>query len=170
MEYFIKTKRLYFRKWCEDDLQLAMALWGDYRVTKLFDSRGTLSKEEVKLKLLSEIENEVIFRVQYWPFFDQGSDAFIGACGLRHYKKEEGVFEIGFHVCSSHWGNGYATEAAKEVIKYSFNTLNIKGLFAGHNPKNEASEKLLKKLGFKYTHDEYYEPTKLMHPSYTYEL
>jgi RimJ/RimL family protein N-acetyltransferase len=40
------------------------------------------------------------------------------------------------------------------------------GLFAGHNPKNEASRQLLEKLGFRYTHDEYYAPTGLNHPSY----
>ncbi|HUV51221.1 MAG TPA: GNAT family protein, partial [Anaerolineae bacterium] len=39
-------------------------------------------------------------------------------------------------------------------------------LFAGHNPKNEASRHLLEKLGFRYSHDEYYAPTGLNHPSY----
>ena len=49
---------------------------------------------------------------------------------------------------------------------YAFNTLGVKGLFAGHNPANEASRRLLEKLGFRYTHDEYYPPTGLNHPSY----
>ena len=52
------------------------------------------------------------------------------------------------------------------MIKYAFETLNKEKLFAGHNPKNEASRKTLKKLGFIYTHDEFYAPTGLMHPSY----
>nr|NIV34793.1 hypothetical protein [Anaerolineae bacterium] len=37
---------------------------------------------------------------------------------------------------------------------------------AGHNPKNTASQHLLGKLGFRYTHEELYEPTGLMHPCY----
>lgn len=52
------------------------------------------------------------------------------------------------------------------VIRYAFNTLRVNTLFAGHNPQNEASAKMLKKVGFNYTHDEFYEPTGLYHPSY----
>jgi ribosomal-protein-alanine N-acetyltransferase len=44
--------------------------------------------------------------------------------------------------------------------------LEVTGLFAGHNPKNEASRHILAKLGFRYTHDELYEPTGLQHPCY----
>jgi len=39
-------------------------------------------------------------------------------------------------------------------------------LFAGHHPENESSRQLLTRLGFTYTHDEWYEPTGQMHPSY----
>jgi RimJ/RimL family protein N-acetyltransferase len=52
------------------------------------------------------------------------------------------------------------------VIEYAFNILGVKALFAGHSPANEASRRLLEKLGFRYTHDEYYPPTGLNHPSY----
>jgi hypothetical protein len=44
--------------------------------------------------------------------------------------------------------------------------MGIEALFAGHNPNNEKSGMLLGKLGFEYTHDEFYEPTGLQHPSY----
>ena len=91
---------------------------------------------------------------------------FIGCGGLRTYNLAEKVYEIGFHICAEHWGQGYAFEAAQVVINYAFNTLHVNSLFAGHNPNNKASQYLLKKVGFSYTHDEYYEPTKLYHPSY----
>lgn len=64
------------------------------------------------------------------------------------------------------WGNGYAGEACRAVVEYAFNCLKVNALFAGHNLKNEASAGLLKKVGFIYTHDEFYEPTGLYHPSY----
>ena len=51
-------------------------------------------------------------------------------------------------------------------MEYAFISLKVHALFAGHNPKNSGSRKLLIKLGFKYTHDEFYEPTGLDHPSY----
>ena len=69
---------------------------------------------------------------------------------------------------AKYWGKGFASEAAKETIQYAHEKLNATALFAGHNPSNGDSKKILNKLGFKYVGDEYYEPTKLYHPSYKY--
>jgi RimJ/RimL family protein N-acetyltransferase len=76
---------------------------------------------------------------------------------------------MGVHIMSSHWGHGYATEAARGVIRYAFEVLKIPKLFAGHNPKNSASRSILLKLGFKYIGDQFYAPTGLHHPSYELE-
>ena len=51
-------------------------------------------------------------------------------------------------------------------LGYAFDKLGVSGLFAGHNPKNETSRHLLEKLGFRYSHDEYYATTGLNHPSH----
>lgn len=56
--------------------------------------------------------------------------------------------------------------AARAVIRYGFDVLKSEGLFAGHNPANEPSRRLLMKLGFRYTHEQYYAPTGLKHLSY----
>lgn len=64
------------------------------------------------------------------------------------------------------WGQGYAKEAVRAVIDYAFTTLCTEKLFAGHNPQNTASHKLLVSLGFSYIGDVFYEPTGLYHPSY----
>jgi len=76
------------------------------------------------------------------------------------------VHELGFHVRKAHWRQGYAQEAAHTVIGYAFDVLAATALFAGHSPANESSRRLLLKLGFQYTHDEYYVPIGLYHPSY----
>ncbi len=70
------------------------------------------------------------------------------------------------HIRSNCWRQGLAGEAAAAVIRYAFSTRGAAALFAGHNPNNRASERLLKKLGFEYTHHEYYAPTGLEHASY----
>ena len=54
-KYFLLTKRLGFRKWKEEDLDLALDLWGDEQVTYLIDARGKLSKQQVGDKLSKEI-------------------------------------------------------------------------------------------------------------------
>ena len=165
-KYFLKTKRLGFRSWKEEDLELAEGLWGDAQVTHLIDARGKLSKQEVRDKLGKEIALEKLHRIQYWPIFLLETGKHVGCCGLRPYPELESILEIGFHICSSHWRFGYGHEAAIATILYAFETLRVKTLFAAHHPSNNASRKLIMKLGFTYSHDEFYEPTGLNHLSY----
>jgi len=165
-DYFLKTPRIGFRLWQEEDLHLAMGLWGDVKVTQYFDARGKLSQAQVNNRLLQEIATIKLHGIQYWPIFLLKNDDHLGCCGLRPYDKSKNVLEIGFHICHRHWGQGYAFEAASAVISYAFDTIKVAGLFAGHNPKNKGSRYLLGKLGFRYTHDEFYKPTGLNHPSY----
>jgi ribosomal-protein-alanine N-acetyltransferase len=166
--YFLSTERLGFRLWREEDFELARGLWGDLAVTRLIDARGQLTDEQVRQKLRQEIATAAEYGVQYWPIFLLSTGEHIGCCGLRPYDLVQGIYEIGFHIRSQEWGQGYATEAARAVIKFAFADLNVNALFAGHNPQNTVSGKLLEKLGFHYTHDEFYEPTGLNHPSYLF--
>ncbi len=164
--YFLTTRRLGFRTWAEQDFDLALGLWGDEKVTRRIDARGKLSESMVKERLTKEIATQETFGVQYWPIFLLKTDAPIGCCGLRPYDLSKRVYEIGFHIRSAHWRKGYAFEAAGAVIEYGFNKIKAAALFAGHHPENEISRNLLEKLGFRYTHTEFYPPTGLHHPSY----
>jgi RimJ/RimL family protein N-acetyltransferase len=165
-KYFLRTERLGFRYWLHRDLDLAMGLWGDLQVTEPIDSRGQLSRDQVKERLEREISTAESYGVQYWPIFLLSNDSHVGCCGLRPYDFTGGIYEIGFHIRSKHWRRGFAFEGAQAVMEYAFGGLGAAGLFAGHGPENEASRRLLAKLRFRYTHDEYYVPTGLHHPSY----
>ena len=164
--YFIQTARLGFRHWRKDDLDIALGLWGDIRVIRLIDARGELSRAQVQERLGAEIASQREHGLQYWPIFLLNSDEHVGCCGLRPYDRPRRIHEIGFHIRAKHWRCGYAYEAAMAVIEFAFDKLDVAGLFAGHNPQNRASRSLLEKLGFCYTHDEYYPATGLDHPSY----
>ena len=168
-EYFLKTKRLGFSHWEKENLETAYSLWGDKKVTKYLSAAGIFTREETLERLNLEIENEKLYGIQYWPVFELKTGEFTGCCGLRPYKNSEKIFEIGFHLKPEYWGMGYGKEAAENMIKYAFEKLGAEKIFAGHNPANAASAKLLTKLGFTYTGDEYYKPTGLYHPSYIYE-
>lgn len=168
--YFLRSKRLGFRLWREDDLALAIELWGDYEVTQFFDARGQWSRDQVHERLSQEISTAKKYGVQYWPIFLLENHDHVGCCGLRPYDISQRIYEIGFHIRSDLWRQGYAREAALAVIDHAFNRLEINSLFAGHNPKNTVSQHLLNRLGFRYTHDEYYPPTGLYHPSYLLEV
>ena len=165
-EYFMRTDRLGFRHWRAGDLGLALGLWGDPKVTAFIDARGGLSPEQVRERLSREVRTQEAHGVQYWPVFLLASREHVGCCGLRPYRADRRVFELGFHIRSSHWRRGFAAEAAAAAIRYAFESRGARGLFAGHHPDHAASKKLLEKLGFRYTHHEPYAPTGLRHPSY----
>jgi len=165
-KYFLETERICFSYWTPNDYALALSLWGDAAVTQHISKTGTFSEQDIKDRLAKEIDNQQQFYVQYWPIFEKSTEDFIGCCGLRPYDIENGIYEIGFHLKSAHWGKGLGPEAAKATIQYAMNDLGANGLFAGHNPNNTNSRKVLERLGFEYIGDEFYEPTGLYHPSY----
>jgi RimJ/RimL family protein N-acetyltransferase len=165
-QYFLRSERAGFRTWALDDLPLATTLWGDPEVTAFIDARGTLDESQIRERLLKEIGTRDAHGVQYWPVFLLGTNDFLGCCGLRPYRLEDRIYELGCHLCRAHWGKGYATELARAVMEHAFRQLDLPALFAGHNPGNHVSRHLLTKLGFRHTHDEYYAPTGLLHPSY----
>ena len=141
-------------------------MWGNPEVAKFIFARGNLTEKEVRELLSNEIENDKKFNVQYWPIFLLYTNEFIGCCGLKPYDLTKNVYEIGAHILQQQWRNGYALESTRTVIDFGFNFMKISAIFAGHNPINTASKKLLEKLGFAYIRDEYYPPTGLNHPSY----
>lgn len=165
-EFFLKTKRLGFSIWNEEDILEALALWGNPEVTRYITADGKMSKEQIQQRLQKEIDTYKSDSVQYWPVYCLDTCRNIGCCGLRPYDSENNILELGVHIKDEYWGKGFALEACLAVIEYAFEVYGVDALFAGHNPKNSASAKMLKKLGFKYTHDEYYAPTGLYHPSY----
>ncbi|WP_145141060.1 GNAT family N-acetyltransferase [Paenibacillus sp. Y412MC10] len=167
--YMMETNRLGFSEWREDDLELAMGLWGDPLVSRLISANGRFSEQAIRERLQTEIQNNLKFQVQYWPVFELSSGSMIGCCGLRPYHNEAHIFELGFHFKPEHWGKGYAHEAASAVLEHARSHLKAEFVVAGHHPDNMASAKLLSKLGFEYTHHEYYEATGLEHPTYQFK-
>ena len=163
-DYFLKTDRLGFGYWSEDDRDLAMLLWHDPKVTALIG--GPFSEEAVVARLDREIETMRLHNIQYWPLFSLVDGEFVGCAGLRPQEGRDGIVELGFHLRPDYWGRGLAYEAGRAVIEYGFGQSGIKGIFTGHHPKNAASKNTIEKLGFHYTHEAVYPPTGIAHSYY----
>jgi len=146
MDYFLTSKLLGFRRWREEDFPLAMGLWGDPEVSAYIG--GPFTEKMVRSRLQQEIKQELETGLQYWPFFLLDGNRHVGCAGLRPYRAEEQVYELGIHLRHTDWGKGLAKEAAQAVIDYGFGTLGATALFAGHHPRNEASRRLLFEAGF----------------------
>ncbi len=163
-DYFLRTPRLGFRQWSINDLPLALDLWGDPEVSRFLG--GPFSREAIEEKLTKEIATLSAHHIQYWPIFLLANNEHVGCAGLRPYKPQEQIYELGYHLRRQYWGMGLAEEAGRAVVNFAFENLGAKALFAGHHPENAASKRVLEKLGFRFTHEELYPPTGLMNPSY----
>jgi [ribosomal protein S5]-alanine N-acetyltransferase len=163
-EYFLRTARLGFRCWTKADVRLARELWGDIEVTRFFG--GPFSTEEIDERLRREIDRMSTLKFQYWPIHLLSNEDLVGCCGLRPYRPDDGIHELGFHLRPKYWGQGLAREAADAVIDFAFATIGAKALSAGHHPGNRNSKKVIEKLGFRYSHDEYFPRLQMNIPYY----
>ena len=73
----------------------------------------------------------------------------IGGIGLRLVEEFQSA-ELGYWVGVPYWGNGYATEAAREMLRYGFEELRLHRIFASHFKNNPNSGRILRKLGMRY--------------------
>lgn len=79
----------------------------------------------------------------------------VGRVGLFHLRSPaappvlQGQREIGWTFAEAHWGKGYATEAARAVIAHAFGPrLALPVLYAQTSTSNEASTRMMQRLGF----------------------
>ena len=66
--------------------------------------------------------------------------------------------EIGWRLGKAFWGNGYATEASHEVLKFAFQSLNLKEVVSFTTLENNRSRAVMDRLGFRNTHRNFKHP------------
>jgi RimJ/RimL family protein N-acetyltransferase len=72
----------------------------------------------------------------------------VGQVNLHHMFHSNRRCEVGYALAQAHWGKGYVTEALIAAFDYAFGTLNLNRIEADIDPRNDASEKVLSRLGF----------------------
>jgi RimJ/RimL family protein N-acetyltransferase len=82
-----------------------------------------------------------------WATFERDGGAFVGLHLLNHIRGEPHI-QVGYTLRRAMWGRGYATEMAREVMRYGFDTLGLAQVNAITNLDNLASQQVLHKLGF----------------------
>jgi ribosomal-protein-alanine N-acetyltransferase len=71
----------------------------------------------------------------------------IGDCGIR--QDDSANANIGYEFDSRHWNQGLATEAATRIIQFGFDELKVHRIHASCIAGNDASARVLKKLGMR---------------------
>lgn len=84
-----------------------------------------------------------------WAITRKDDRQMIGAIFLKVFLQPP---EIGYWLGLPYWGQGYASEAANEVLRYAFETLRLPLLAAYANADNLGSRRVLEKLGMQLQH------------------
>ena len=148
----IKTERLILRPWREDDFEPFARLNADPRVMEYFPGILTREASDQLAKRISTAMNE-----QGWGLWavtiPQVAD-FIGFIGLNpvsfaaHFTP---AIEVGWRLAYEFWNKGYATEGAKAVLEYGFETLNLKEIVSFTTEQNMRSRGVMEKIGLQHT-------------------
>jgi len=88
-----------------------------------------------------------------WAIVPKGSTESVGTIGLAITSKAERIGELGVVIARAWWGKGIATDAARLVTGYAFDTLGLVEIQAEFDKRNVASRRVFEKLGFRYLRD-----------------
>jgi RimJ/RimL family protein N-acetyltransferase len=142
----LATQRLVLREWRDDDLAPFAALNADPRVM------------EHMPQLLSRAESDaMVERIRahfathgYGLFALEAAGAFVGYVGLLHVPFEAHftpAIEIGWRLARDAWGRGYATEAAREVLRFGFEDQKLSEIVSMTIAANDRSWRVMERLG-----------------------
>lgn len=85
----------------------------------------------------------------YWSVFIGGAGAAVGVVDLSDIDADRGTAEVGFIFAEACWNHGYATEAMRALIDHAESALGLRQLGARCHVGNDASMRLLERLGFR---------------------
>ncbi|MBV8802057.1 MAG: GNAT family N-acetyltransferase [Gammaproteobacteria bacterium] len=150
MSIFLETKRLILKTPEVADFNILLALRSDPSVMQYTGYGETQTADEVKEYLNFAIAYENKHGMGFCLVFEKTSQEFIGEAGIFHllFDDKQNEIEINYHLHKKFWGQGYATELSKALIKWGFEHLDINKIVATAYPENLASQQVLKKSGF----------------------
>jgi ribosomal-protein-alanine N-acetyltransferase len=78
----------------------------------------------------------------------RGETSLVGACGMYQFPEREP--ELIYSLARSHWGQGFATEAARVVMADAFERLGFARVLARTDTPNHASVRVMERLGMRF--------------------
>lgn len=149
MQVIFETPRLYLRQFILDDAGILLELNSDPEVLKYLHEPLLQDEEHAKTILTNIILPQYEKKLGRWATYIKETNEFIGWCGLK-YRPEINEIDLGYRLMKKYWGNGYASEAAKQTIEYGFKVLGLKTITACAHIENIASQKVLEKSGMQF--------------------
>jgi RimJ/RimL family protein N-acetyltransferase len=148
----IRTERLLLRAWRPGDREPFAALNADPRVMEFMP--GALPRAQSDALARRSEQHFDVHGFGPWAVEVPGVAPFIGFVGLvvpafeAHFTP---AIEIGWRLAAEHWGQGYATEAARASAHHAFDVVGADGLVSFTTPQNARSQAVMRRIGM--THD-----------------
>ena len=101
----------------------------------------------------------------------QSDDRWIGVIGL-HEARDYRRAEMGYWLGKPYWNQGYASEAARRLVRYGFEVLDLNRIYASCYAPNVGSARVLQKAGMAYegTLRQHYIRFGVVHDAHVYGI
>jgi RimJ/RimL family protein N-acetyltransferase len=144
----LETERLRLRPFADADADDLFALQSNVHVLRYWDSppwvdRTSVARFLARCQQMAEEGSGA--RVAIERTCDQ---AFVGWCTFNSWNPDFRSASLGYCLGQAAWGRGYATEAARALLEWAFDTLDLNRVQAEADTRNVASARVLEKLGF----------------------
>ncbi len=147
----LETKRLILRRYIRDDFDAFLNLMRIEQVTRHLNFTQEEKTFEGIRNLFCGVINSYNNRDSIFALaiFHKNTGEYIGSCGLNTLNNNDRV-ECFYALLPQYWGNGFAIEAMKKLLEYTFSLKEITKVVAFINPKNSRSWKVAERIGMKY--------------------
>jgi [ribosomal protein S5]-alanine N-acetyltransferase len=152
---YLETARLCLQPFTSAGLAFLHSLWLDPQVRRYLWDDQLISREQVREVIESSLACFAAADYGFWLVRLKEDGKPIGFCGLRQFNDAqvgETQVEILYGVAPEYWSNGYAVEAAHAVLRFGFERLQLACIYAGADPPNVASFRVMEKLGMQLDH------------------
>jgi RimJ/RimL family protein N-acetyltransferase len=137
----IETERLRVRHFTADDWHAVHAYTSDESVMT-YVPEGVMTEEQTRQFIAGSMTDDArTYAVEL-----QAGDRLIGHVGFHPWFAPR-IYEIGWVFHPHYHGQGYATEAARALLQFGFESLSVHRVIATCQPENPASWRVMEKLG-----------------------
>jgi RimJ/RimL family protein N-acetyltransferase len=144
----LPTDRLRLRPFDDADADALFALHSNEHVLRYWDSPPWSERSRAE-RFIAACRKMAEEGTGARVAIDRASDGeFIGWCSLSQWNPDYRSASLGYCFTEAAWGHGYATEAARAVLRWAFDTLDLNRVQAEADTRNIASARVLEKLGF----------------------
>jgi [ribosomal protein S5]-alanine N-acetyltransferase len=144
----LETPRLRLRPFTEADADSLYELHSDAQVLRYWDSPPWTDRARAErfLAVCRQLADE---GTGARLAMERGADGtFLGWCGLSRWNPDFRSAGLTYCLTERAWGHGYATEGARALLQWAFDTLDLNRVQAEADTRNAASARVLEKLGF----------------------